>query len=74
VDGTHEIQSSEASARPWKGGGRVMDQPQWREEFARVQQRIQQNLEKLREHNVAMAAVIGDAERRWSRGGGSPQQ
>ena len=45
-----------------------MNQQQWHEEFARVEERIQQNLEKLREHNEQMAEVIRHAERRREHG------
>jgi hypothetical protein len=51
-----------------------MDQATWHEEFARVEQRIERNLQKLREHYQQMAEVMRDAEqRRRSWRGGSSQ-
>jgi hypothetical protein len=51
----------------------MMDRQTWHEEFAPVEQRIQRNLDKLREHNEEMAALIRDAERRRSRARDAPQ-
>ena len=52
-----------------------MDQRQWRWEFEQVEQRIQHNLDKLRELNEQMADAIKDAElRRQAPTEDSPQR
>ena len=53
-----------------------MDRQQWREAFERVEERLKQHLNKLREHNEQMAELIRTAERRRRSGGSedSPQQ
>jgi hypothetical protein len=51
-----------------------MDRQQWREAFARVEERLKQHLDKLREHNEQVAEMMRAAERRRSEGGGEPPQ
>jgi hypothetical protein len=51
-----------------------MDQRQWRWEFEQVEQRIQHNLQKLRELNDQMAEVLEEAQRRRSEGASSTRQ
>ena len=52
-----------------------MDREKWREAFTRVEERLKQNLDKLREHNQQMAELIRAAERRRrSEGSGEPPQ
>ena len=51
-----------------------MDRQQWQEAFTRVEERLKQNLDKLREHNQQMAEMICAAERRRSEGSREPPQ
>jgi hypothetical protein len=47
---------------------------QWREQFERVEQRIQENLKMLRELNERMTEAIQDAQHGRSRDRDSPQR